>query len=184
MSEGTASPSPSRAPLFCRIQPHYVLAAPSEAPWLFGRMGDTYTTALLLVHGGTLRRDTGNTITHAARQAATRYRKAEIDNAGGPPAPYPNLDTRPAPAPGSSRQDPVLPSVSTIFADLYASLHPFPLTRLYFEFRREKLWFVGFLIRILSSLIFLLRSLKDKNCCDLYPFLHRFPLTRLYFVGI
>lgn len=116
---------------------------------------------------------TGNTITHAARQAATRYRKAEIDNAGGPPAPYPNLDTRPAPAPGSSRQDPVLPSVSTIFADLYASpLHPFPLTRLYLvgigKFRREKLWFVAIIRIIFSSLIFYLPSvlpscLKDKK---------------------
>lgn len=53
--------------------------------------------------GGTLRRDASTetrSITHAARQAGTRYRKAEIDNAGGPPAPYPNLDTRPAVAPG------------------------------------------------------------------------------------
>lgn len=66
---------------------------------------------------------TGNTITHAARQAATRYRKAEIDNAGGPPAPYPNLDTRPAPAPGSSRQDPALPSVSPPFIRVSSSFH-------------------------------------------------------------
>ncbi|KAG7188685.1 hypothetical protein KM043_008307 [Ampulex compressa] len=46
---------------------------------------------------------------HEGRQTGTRYRKAEIDNAGGPPAPYPNLDTRPAVAPGSSRRDSALP---------------------------------------------------------------------------
>ena len=67
----------------------------------------------------------GNTITHAARQAATGYRKAEIDNAGGPPAPYPNLDTRPALAPGSFRRDPAR-SAST-----YPQLSPIlPMHRL------------------------------------------------------
>lgn len=44
-------------------------------------------------------------------QPRTKYRKAEIDNAGGPPAPYPNTDTRPAVAPGPSRRrDGALPS--------------------------------------------------------------------------
>lgn len=67
----------------------------------------------------------------------------------------------------------MLPSVSTIFADLYASpLHPFPLTRLYLvgigKFRREKLWFVAIIRIIFSSLIFYLPSvlpscLKDKK---------------------
>lgn len=72
------------------------------------------------------------------------------------------------------------------FSPIYMRLfiHFLLLVCISFEFRREKLWFVGSLIRIPSSLIFFLRSLKDKNCCDLYPFLHRFPLTRLYFVGI
>lgn len=105
MSRGTASPLPSREvgpPLF---GPHTsslcVLAAPSGAP--LARpvcVARTPARACALANGGTLRRNR-NTITHAARQAGTRYRKAEIDNAGGPPAPYPNLDTRPAVAPGS-----------------------------------------------------------------------------------
>lgn len=56
------------------------------------------------------RAETYNTraLTHAAR--GTRYRKAEIDNTGGPPAPYLNLDTRPAVAPGPSRRDGALSS--------------------------------------------------------------------------
>lgn len=45
------------------------------------------------------------------RSHVAKYRKAEIDNAGGPPAPYPNTDTRPAVAPGPSRRrDGALPS--------------------------------------------------------------------------
>lgn len=77
------------------------------------------------------------------------YRKAEIDNAGGPPAPYPNLDTRPAPAPGSSRRDPaLLPSVSTIFAHLYVLLRQFPLTRFYyFSCNLEELLFLAIKFR-------------------------------------
>lgn len=53
-----------------------------------------------------------HTRTHAYTQPGTRtYRKAEIDNAGGPPAPYLNMDTRPAVAPGPSRRrDGALPS--------------------------------------------------------------------------
>jgi len=59
-----------------------------------------------------------HTHTHAAAAAAaadTRYRKAEIDNAGGPPAPYPKTDTRPAVAPGPPRRgrDGALPSSSS-----------------------------------------------------------------------
>ena len=109
---------------------------------------------------------TGNTITHAARQAATRYRKAEIDNAGGPPAPYPNLDTRPAPAPGSSRQDPALPSVSPPFIRASSSSIS---SYLRFHFVRTLTREIMEITIILSSLIFCLSSVlqKTKNCCDL-----------------
>lgn len=47
-----------------------------------------------------------NPTAHTRAQPGMRYRKAEIDNTGGPPAPYPNLDTRPAVAPGPSRRLP------------------------------------------------------------------------------
>lgn len=116
---------------------------------------------------------TGNTITHAARQAATRYRKAEIDNAGGPPAPYPNLDTRPAPAPGSSRQDPALPSVSPPFIRVSSSSIS---SYLRFHFVRTLTREIMEITIILSSLIFCLSSVlpscpKDKK---LLRFITRF----------
>lgn len=113
-------------------------------------MGDTYTTVLLLVHQGEPFVGTRETRSHMQPGKQPRgYRKAEIDNAGGPPAPYPNLDTRPAPAPGSSRRDPaLLPSVSTIFAHLYVLLRQFPLTRFYyFSCNLEELLFLAIKFR-------------------------------------
>jgi len=66
--------------------------------------------------------------THAA--AGTRYRKAEIDNAGGPPAPYPKTDTRPAVAPGPPRRrDGALPS-SLLFGFCAERIQPVPMQQI------------------------------------------------------
>lgn len=145
-----------------------MLAAPSEAPWLFGRMGDTYTTALLLVHGGTLGpRDTRETRSHmqpGKQPRGTERQRLTMQGAHLPPTP---IWTR------APRQHLVLlvrilryrPSLHHLYASLLRSISSY----LRFHFVRTLTREIMEIMIILSSLIFCLSSVlqKTKNCCDL-----------------
>lgn len=126
---GTHHPQSKKPPLPIRVHPHYVLAAPSATPQprlgpirtragpscmcvsICMRMRTTHLHAFVVVSSVNPSRVKTHTRANVFTQLGTGYRKAEIDNAGGPPAPYPNTDTRPAVAPGPScRRDGALPS--------------------------------------------------------------------------
>lgn len=125
---GTHYPQSEKPPLLIRVHPHYVLAAPSATPQLRlgpvrARAGPSRICVYLYVcerriyarSSSSSSVNPSRVVTHTRAnvytQPGTGYRKAEIDNAGGPPAPYPNMDTRPAVAPGPSRRrDGALPS--------------------------------------------------------------------------
>lgn len=122
---GTHHPQSEKPPLLIRVHPHYVLAAPSATPQPLA--GPHSRASRPSLHTYMLRVCVYERILHAFvvvvssssvnpsrikthtranvyTQLGTGYRKAEIDNAGGPPAPYPNTDTRPAVAPGPPRR--------------------------------------------------------------------------------
>lgn len=131
---GTHHHQSEKPPLLIRVHPHYVLAAPSATPQprlglarartgpsricvylyvcvcerrIYARLSSSSSSSSSVNPSCVVTHTRANVYT----QPGTGYRKAEIDNAGGPPAPYPNTDTRPAVAPGPSRhRDSALPS--------------------------------------------------------------------------
>jgi len=118
---GTHHPRSEKPPLLIRVHPHYMLAAPST----------TVRARATHLHAFVRSSWTANpSQTHTYAAPRTRYRKAEIDNAGGPPAPYPNTDTRPAVAPGPSRRrDGALPS-SLLFGFCAEYIRPVPMQQI------------------------------------------------------